>query len=119
MLDYQFRDLIWSTGLLIFSEFIFSVLADHAGEGKVEVTVKSDGDIIPSELEALGEGAFEVSFMGEGETIHTLDITFNGEHIPGNWNIPVLRKWEFFVQMELIDLIEYWLYRICYGFLWF
>lgn len=64
--------------------FKFRVLADHAGEGKVEVTVKSNGVTIGSELEALGDGAFEVSFMGEGETKHTLDITFNGEHIPGN-----------------------------------
>ena len=62
---------------------IFSVLADHAGEGNVEVKVKSAGETIPSELEALGEGAFEVSFIGEGERVHTLDITFNGEHIPG------------------------------------
>ena len=49
------------------------------------MTVKSDGRTIHSELEALGEGAFEVSFMGEGETKHTLDITFNGEHIPGDY----------------------------------
>ena len=63
--------------------FTFSVLADHAGEGNVEVKVKSAGEIIPSELEALGEGTFEVSFMGEGEVVHTLDITFNDEHIPG------------------------------------
>ena len=73
-----------SLGLLFPLNFIFStVLADHAGEGKVEVTVKSDGRTIPSELKALGEGAFEVSFMGEGELRHTLDVTFNGEHIPG------------------------------------
>ena len=45
--------------------------------------MKSDGRTIPSELKALGEGAFEVSFMGEGELRHTLDVTFNGEHIPG------------------------------------
>lgn len=46
------------------------------------VTVETEGEKIPTELEALGEGTFEVTFMGDGEREHTLSILFNGEHIP-------------------------------------
>ncbi|XP_052782581.1 filamin-A-like [Mya arenaria] len=62
--------------------FKFRVLGDEAGDGKMEVTVETEGEKIPTELEALGEGTFEVTFMGDGERRHELSILFNGEHIP-------------------------------------
>lgn len=62
--------------------FKFRVLAEEAGDGKIEVTVESDGEKIPIELVALSKGTFEVTFMGNGEKVHTLSILFNGEHIP-------------------------------------
>ena len=51
----------------------------------MEVTVTTDGEKIPTQLEALGEGTFEVTFMGEGERRHELSILFNGEHIPSKF----------------------------------
>ncbi|KAL4220761.1 hypothetical protein ACF0H5_021155 [Mactra antiquata] len=62
--------------------FKFRVLGDEAGDGKMEVTVETEGQKIPTELEAMGEGTFEVTFMGDGERMHTLSVLFNGEHIP-------------------------------------
>ncbi|WAR28214.1 FLNB-like protein [Mya arenaria] len=50
--------------------FKFRVLGDEAGDGKMEVTVETEGEKIPTELEALGEGTFEVTFMGDGERRH-------------------------------------------------
>ena len=64
-----------------FVVFFFLVLADEAGDGKMEVTVETEEGKIPTELEALGEGTFEVTFMGDGERKHTLNVLFNGEHI--------------------------------------
>ena len=55
----------------------------------MEVTVEADGERIPCELEAKGEGSFEVTFMGEGERTHTLNILFNGEHIPGKFPLNI------------------------------
>ena len=60
------------------------MLAEEAGDGKVEVTVTTEGESIPTTLETLGEGTVEVTFLGSGETRHELSVLFNGEHIPGN-----------------------------------
>ena len=60
------------------------MLAEEAGDGKVEVTVTTEGESIPTTLVTLGEGTVEVTFLGSGETRHELSVLFNGEHIPGN-----------------------------------
>ena len=59
----------------------------------MEVTVETEeGELIPSELEALGEGTFEVTFMGDGERKHIISILFMGEHIPGRFQLRFFRR---------------------------
>ncbi|KAH3821515.1 hypothetical protein DPMN_123279 [Dreissena polymorpha] len=69
---------------MLYSCFV-SVLGEEAEDGTMEVTMTTDGEKIPTQLEALGEGTFEVTFMGEGERRHELSILFNGEHIPSKF----------------------------------
>lgn len=61
------------------------VLGDEAGDGKTEVTVETEGKKIPTQLEAIRDGTFEVTFMGDGERPHTITVLFNGEHIPSKF----------------------------------
>jgi len=69
------------------------VLGDEAGDGKTEVTVEAGGEKIPTQLDAVGKGTFEVTFHGEGERPHTINVMFNGDHVPGKGccNVELLR----------------------------
>jgi hypothetical protein len=91
---------------LIFHEHFVPVLADEAGDGKMEVTVETEEGKIPTELEALGEGTFEVTFMGDGERKHTLNILFNGEHIPCKYLILVHAEKLNFSKQHLCYLVH-------------
>lgn len=40
---------------------------------------------MPNQVQVLGNGRCLVSFRPETVGLHIIDIRFNGENVPGNW----------------------------------
>ena len=60
----------------------FRVDASQAGEGQLEISI-NDGEV-PNHVQVLGGGKCLVSFTPEHAKLHTIEIKFNGETVPGN-----------------------------------
>jgi hypothetical protein len=58
-----------------------TVDASQAGEGQLEISI-NDGEV-PNHVQVLGGGKCLVSFTPEIPKIHTIEIKFNGETVPG------------------------------------
>lgn len=61
--------------------------ASEAGEGSLEILVKSTNNgqpSLPTQVESLGNAVFNVSFMPDTSIDHLIHVTFNDEPIPGN-----------------------------------
>jgi len=59
----------------------FRVDASQAGEGQLEISI-NDGEV-PNHVQVLGGGKCLVSFTPETAKIHTIEIKFNSETVPG------------------------------------
>lgn len=62
--------------------FQISVDGSHAGSGNLEILV--NGGRVTSSVRALGSQRFIASFTPHEPGTHTVQITFNGETVPGN-----------------------------------
>lgn len=49
----------------------------------MEISISSNGRNIPNQAREVGEGCYEVSFVGRQPLPHTTAITYNGHHVPG------------------------------------
>lgn len=63
------------------NDILFLVDASQAGEGQLEISI-NDGEV-PNHVQVLGGGKCLVSFTPEQAKIHTIEIKFNGETVPG------------------------------------
>lgn len=66
------------------SVFNISVDGSQAGSGNLEILV--NGGRVTSSVRALGGQRFVASFTPHENGIHSVQITFNGETVPGEWN---------------------------------
>ena len=60
--------------------------ASEAGEGSLEILVKSTANgqpSLPTHVESLGNAVFNVSFTPDTSIDHLIQVTFNDDHIPG------------------------------------
>lgn len=65
-------------------KFKFLVDGSRAGSGNLEILV--NGGRVTSSVRALGGQRFVASFTPHETGIHTVQITFNGETVPGKFN---------------------------------
>ena len=68
--------------------------ASQAGEGQLEISI-NDGEV-PNHVQVLGGGKCLVSFTPEVAKVHTIEIKFDGETVPGD-------------TITLLDLIVFWM----------
>ena len=61
-----------------FSRFFFL----FAGEGQLEISI-NDGDV-PNAVQVLGGGKCLVTYTPEQPITHEIEVTFNGEQVPGS-----------------------------------
>lgn len=66
---------------LITYKIMFSVDGSRAGSGNLEILV--NGGRVTSSVRALGGQRFVASFTPHETGIHTVQITFNNETVPG------------------------------------
>lgn len=66
-------------------QFIFSVDGSRAGSGNLEILV--NGGRVTSSVRALGGQKFIASFTPHESGTHVVQITFNGETVPGKSSI--------------------------------
>ncbi len=72
------------------NSLITTVHASQAGEGSLEILVKSlanSGTLLqslPTHVESLGNAVFAVSFTPESSLDHLIQVTFNDQNVPGN-----------------------------------
>lgn len=59
--------------------------AATAGEGTMEIAISSNGRNIPNQARSIGNGQFEVSFVGRQPQRHEAAITYNGHNVPGTY----------------------------------
>ncbi|XP_070173160.1 filamin-A-like isoform X2 [Littorina saxatilis] len=62
----------------------FTVDASSAGEGTMEIAISANGRNIPNQAHSVGNGKYEVSFVGQQSVPHEAVITYNGQHVPGS-----------------------------------
>lgn len=60
----------------------FSVETSQAGPGNLEVTV--NGGLVPTSAQAQGPHTYAISFTPREATIHSVDLRFNGQDVPGS-----------------------------------
>merc|ERR1712001_112816 len=60
----------------------FRVDASKAGEGQLEISI-NDGDV-PNAVQVLGGGKCLVTYTPEQPITHEIEVTFNGEQVPGS-----------------------------------
>ena len=53
-----------------------------SGEGQLEISI-NDGDV-PNAVQVLGGGKCLVTYTPEHPLTHEIEVTFNGEQVPGN-----------------------------------
>ena len=60
--------------------------ASEAGEGSLEILVKSNCNgqpSLPTHVESLGNAVFAVSYTPDTSADHLIHVTFNEENVPG------------------------------------
>ncbi|CAH0557049.1 unnamed protein product [Brassicogethes aeneus] len=60
----------------------FLVETSQAGPGNLEVTV--NGGLVPTSAQAQGPHTYAISFTPREATIHSVDLRFNGQDVPGS-----------------------------------
>ena len=63
------------------SDMCAVVDVSRAGEGKLEIMVNRGS--VPNSVRSVGQGIFEVSFIPRTSQPHIVNITFNGQPLPG------------------------------------
>ena len=58
-----------------------------AGEGTLTVDVRDPNGSVYTELKQKGAARYEVTFTPTNTSDHTVDITFNGDRIPGKFKV--------------------------------
>lgn len=58
------------------------VETSQAGPGNLEVTV--NGGRVPTSAQAQGPHTYAISFTPREPIVHTVDLRFNGEDVPGS-----------------------------------
>ena len=88
--NYLVNCLLWhnswvvcNSWFIIYTDIQLSVDASGAGEGSMEITVSRHGNNIPNNAVAVGRNVYEVSFIGQQEGQHCVDVTYNGKHVEG------------------------------------
>lgn len=54
----------------------------QAGPGNLEVTV--NGGLVPTSAQAQGPHTYAISFTPREATVHSVDLRFNGQDVPGS-----------------------------------
>ena len=55
-----------------------------AGEGNMEISISAPkGRNLPNNVQSVGSGMYEVSFIPVEAGSHRANVFFNGEHVPG------------------------------------
>ncbi|XP_050514727.1 filamin-A isoform X1 [Diabrotica virgifera virgifera] len=60
----------------------FLVETSQAGPGNLEVTV--NGGLVPTSAQAQGPHTYAISFTPREATVHSVDLRFNGQDVPGS-----------------------------------
>ncbi|KAJ8980083.1 hypothetical protein NQ317_009439 [Molorchus minor] len=60
----------------------FLVETSQAGPGNLEVTV--NGGLVPTSAQAQGPHTYAISFTPRETTVHSVDLRFNGQDVPGS-----------------------------------
>ncbi|XP_050306612.1 filamin-A isoform X2 [Anthonomus grandis grandis] len=60
----------------------FLVETSQAGPGNLEVTV--NGGLVPTSAQAQGPHTYAISFTPREPTVHSVDLRFNGQDVPGS-----------------------------------
>ncbi|KAK2719655.1 hypothetical protein QYM36_005214 [Artemia franciscana] len=82
----------------------FRVDAGSAGEGQLEISI-NDGEV-PNQVQVLGGGRCLVSFTPDHPRLHTIDIKFNGETVPGcPFKCKILDTSRVSVSLKSLELI--------------
>jgi hypothetical protein len=68
---------------LFFSFVLCSVDAAEAGSGNLEIAVSSNEKNIPNTVQNEGDTRFRVKFLPNQATVHSVNVKFNGNNIPG------------------------------------
>lgn len=58
----------------------------HAGPGNLEVMVNSGR--VPTTPQAQSPTQYAITFSPTDDRPHVIDVRFNGEHVPGESNVP-------------------------------
>jgi len=61
----------------------FNIDAVRAGSGGLEIVVAVVGHTIPNYVKTLTRGLYEVSFTPQSADVHVIEVTFNGNNVPG------------------------------------
>lgn len=82
---------------------IFNVLVDgsRAGSGNLEILV--NGGRVTSSVRALGGQRFVASFTPHEVGVHSVQITFNGDTVPGKLNLSCVHACNIFGANHLND----------------
>ncbi|KAK7485457.1 hypothetical protein BaRGS_00023267, partial [Batillaria attramentaria] len=62
----------------------FSLDASDAGDGNLEIHVTADGESVPNYVRQERDANFRVTFTPQRPSRHKVNITFNGEPVPGS-----------------------------------
>lgn len=62
--------------------FFRTVETSQAGPGNLEVTV--NGGLVPTSAQAQGPHTYAISFTPRDATVHSVDLRFNGQDVPGS-----------------------------------
>ena len=66
--------------------------AAEAGEGTLEIIVSYAGKRLPNSATSVGNRKFEVTFIGQEQGSHKVEIIYNGIHVKGWLFQSLLRK---------------------------
>ncbi|KAL8600676.1 hypothetical protein ACOMHN_006742 [Nucella lapillus] len=62
----------------------FTLDASKAGDGNLEIHVTADGESVPNYVRQERDAIFKVTFTPQRPTRHKINVTFNGEGVPGS-----------------------------------
>lgn len=68
--------------VLVNRRFLVVVETSQAGPGNLEVTV--NGGRVPTSAQAQGPHTYAISFTPQEPNVHTVELRFNGENVPGS-----------------------------------
>ena len=70
--------------------YYFAVNASEAGAGNLEIIVAVNGRNVPNYVQSEGNAKFRVNFKPKEAAPHSLSVRFNGEPIPGLYELNLL-----------------------------